>query len=211
LPEVQVCYGIACHGANPQPFSALIRFEAKKNGEPVALSILLESCLDLFNAQQIGIVMIAESAGLIGAALRRSPVVAASEPNAFEFPRIRDWLSFTAERAYTKSVVLAAGVALRGSAGALAPVIRPFPNASSSGLPIAGHFHAAAFSYRPVQRGQIDLKASIKTLFEAQALDGILHLFTDDRTISGAGESEFLRGACWIAPISTTRAEGASG
>src|SRR5438105_7265670 len=128
LAEVQVCYGIACHGANPQPFSALIRFEAKKNGEPVALSLLLESSLDLFNAQQIGIVMIAESAGLIGAALRRSPVVAASEPNAFQFPRIRDWLSFTAERAYMKSVVLAAGIAVRGSAGALAPVIRSFPN-----------------------------------------------------------------------------------
>jgi len=75
---------------------------------------------------------------------------------------------------------------------------------------LAGHFHAAAFSYRPVQRGQIDLKASIKTLFEGQALEGLLHLFTDDRTISGAGDSEFLRGACWIAPISTTTAEGAS-
>jgi len=32
LPDVQVCYGIACHGANPQPFSALIRLKAKKNG-----------------------------------------------------------------------------------------------------------------------------------------------------------------------------------
>src|SRR6266567_8914297 len=209
LPEVQVCYGIACHGANPQPFSALIRFEAKKNGEPVALSLLLESSLDLFNAQQIGIVMIAESAGLIGAALRRSPVVAASEPNAFQFPRIRDWLSFTAERAYTKSVVLLAGIAVRGSAGALAPVIRPFPNASSSELAVAGHFHAAAFSYRPVQRGQIDLKASIKTLFEGQALEGILHLLSDDRALSGSGQSELVRGACWIAPISNITAEGA--
>ena len=207
LPEVQVCYGIACHGANPQPFSALIRFEAKKNGEPVALSLLLESCLDLFNAQQIGIVMIAESAGLIGAALRRSPVVAASEPNAFQFPRIRDWLSFTAERAYMKSVVLAAGIAVRGSAGALAPVIRSFPN--PSGLPVAGHLHAAAFSYRPVQRGQIDLKASIKTLFEGQALEGILHLLSDDRALSGSGQSELVRGACWIAPISNITAEGA--
>src|SRR6266404_1088679 len=138
LPEVQVCYGIACQGANQQPFSSLIRFEAKKSAEPVALSHLLESCLELSDAQQVGIVMIAESAGLMGAALRRSPVATASEPNAFEFPRIRDWLSFTAERAYTKSVVLAAGVAVRGSSGALAPVIRPFPNAS--GLPVAGHF-----------------------------------------------------------------------
>ncbi len=150
LPEVQVCYGIACHGANPQPFSALIRFEAKKNGEPVALSLLLESCLDLFNA-----------------------------------------------------------IAVRGSAGALAPVIRPFPNASSSELAVAGHFHAAAFSYRPVQRGQIDLKASIKTLFEGQALEGILHLLSDDRALSGSGQSELVRGACWIAPISNITAEGA--
>ena len=114
-----------------------------------------------------------------------------------------------AERAYTKSVVLAAGVAVRGSAGALAPVIRPFPNASSSGLRIAGHFHAAAFSYRPVQRGQIDLKASIKSLFEGQVLEGILHLLSDDRAVSGSGQSELIRGACWIAPISTITAEGA--
>jgi anti-anti-sigma factor len=209
LPEVQVCYGIACDGANPQPFSSLVRFEAKKSGEPIALSLLLESCLDLTDAQQIGVVMIAESAGLIGAALRRSPVMAASEPNAFDFPRIRDWLSFTAERAYTKSVVLLAGIAVRGSADALAPVIRPFPNASSSGLPIAGHFHAAAFSYRPVQRGQIDLKTSIKTLFEGQSLEGILHLLSDDRVLSGGGQSELVRGACWIAPIFNITTEGA--
>jgi anti-anti-sigma factor len=209
LPEVQVCYGIACHGTNTRPFSSLIRFEAKKSAEPVALSFLLESCLDLSDAQKIGIVMIAESAGLIGAALRRSPVMTASEPNAFEFPRIRDWLSFTAERAYTKSVALLAGVAVRGSADALAPVIRAFPNASSSGLPVAGHFHAAAFSYRPVQRGQIDLKASIKSLFEGQALEGILHLLSDDRSLSGGGQSELVRGACWIAPICHVTADGA--
>ncbi len=206
LPEVQVCYGIACHGATPQPFSSLIRFEAKKSAEPVALSLLLESCLDLSNAQQVGIVMIAESAGLIGATLRRSPVVAASEFNAFEFPRIRDWLSFTAERAYTKSVVLAAGIAVRESAGALAPLIRPFPN--PSGVQVAGHFHAAAFSYRPVQRGEIDLKASIKSLFASQALEGILHLLSDDRALSGSGQSELVRGACWVAPISNITEEG---
>jgi len=209
LPEVHVCYGIACHGANPQPFSSLIRFEAKKSSEPVALSLLLESCLDLSSAQRIGIVMIAESAGLIGAALRRSPIMAAPDPNAFEFPRIRDWLSFTAERAHAKSVVLLAGIALRGSAEALAPVIRPFSNASSAELAVAGHFHAAAFSYRPVQRGQVDFRTSIKALFEGQALEGILHLLSDDRTLSGGGQSELVRGACWIAPISKITTEGA--
>src|SRR5205809_1755953 len=207
IPEVQVCYGIACQGAIPQPFGSLIRFEAK-SGAPVTLSRLLMECLNLSDAQQLGVVMIAESAGLIGAALRRSPVLAASESNVFEFPRIRDWLSFTAERAYTKSVVLAAGVAMRRSAGSLEPAIRPFSSASSPEMQVAGHFHAAAFSYRPIQRGQIELKSSIKALFEGQTLEGILHLLTDDRALSGSGETELVRGACWVAPISRTTAEG---
>jgi len=203
-PEVQVCYGIACHGGNPQPFSSLIRFEAK-TGVPITLTALLSSCLELSNSQQIGVVIIAEAAGLIGAALRRSPFTTGIEQRPFEFPRIRDWLTFTAEPAYANRVALVAGIALRENSEPLAPFIRPFP--AASGVPLAGHFHAAAFSYRPVQRGAIELKTSIKSLFEAQALEGILHLLTDDRAISGAGESEFVRGACWISPISTITAE----
>ena len=206
-PEVQVCYGVACHGANQQPFRSLVRFEAKI-GIPMTLTSVLESCLDLAESEQIGVVMIAEASGLIGAALRRSPISAADGQSPFEFPRIRDWVSFVAEPAFANRVALVMGIAVRGESSTLAPFIRPFP--TSSGAPLAGHFHAAAFSYRPVQRGQIDLKASIKTLFEGQALEGLLHLFTDDRTISGAGDSEFLRGACWMAPISTRTAEGAS-
>jgi anti-anti-sigma factor len=207
LPEIQVCYGIACDGANPQPFRSLIRFESKKDSPPVSLNLLLETCLDLSHAEQIGVVLIAESAGLIGTALRRSPVVDGSEADAFAFPQVRDWLSFTTEPAYTRSVILSAGIAVRGDAGELAPVVRPFSTTSS--LPLSGHFHAAAFSYRPVQKGQIQLKSAIRTLFERQTLEGILHLLSDSRAISGSGQSELVRGACWIAPISNIIAEGA--
>ena len=65
----------------------------------------------------------------------------------------------------------------------------------------AGHFHAAAFSYRPLQKGRIDLDSTVTTLFEAETLQGILHLLNDDRAIVGTGQSEFVRGACWMAPI----------
>ena len=119
-PDVQVCYGIVCSSATPQPlFSSMIRFKRRKSSAPAAFPLLLESCLDLADAQQVGIVMIAESAGLVGAALRRSPVKANAENNAFQFPEIREWLSFTAERAHTKSVVLVVGIAVRGNAEAL--------------------------------------------------------------------------------------------
>lgn len=199
-PDVQVCYAIACRTNGPQPFSSLIRFEAKSE-TPITLTNLVESCLDFSGHAALGIVAIAETSGLVGAALRRSPAIARPDDSAFKFPAIRDWLSFTTERAYTKNTVLLAGIAARRQDDAIASVTRPFPSAAP--VPFFGHFHAAAFSYRPVRRGNIDLKASVRSLFEEQSLEGILHLLSDDRTISGSGESELVRGACWIAPIST--------
>jgi hypothetical protein len=41
----------------------------------------------------------------------------------------------------------------------------------------------------------------VKTLFEGENLQSVMHLVSDDREISGAGESEFVRGACWFSPI----------
>jgi hypothetical protein len=29
----------------------------------------------------------------------------------------------------------------------------------------------------------------------------LLHLLTDDREFEGLGQSEFMRGACWIGPL----------
>ena len=43
--------------------------------------------------------------------------------------------------------------------------------------------------------------------FEHQTLQGVLHLLYDDRGISGAGESEFVRGACWVGPLHTPGGE----
>ena len=68
-----------------------------------------------------------------------------------------------------------------------------------------GHFHAAAFSYRPLKKGDIDLKATVTTLFETESLQGVLHLLADDRQAAGPHQSEFVRGACWIAAVSDIR------
>ncbi len=192
LPDVQVCYGLVCQ----DPFARLARFEAKNEVGAVTLAQLVEAALEIAGAEQIGLIMVAESAGLIGAVLRRPPTFEASKNAPFEFPQIRDWLSFTAEPAFTRSLALVVGVAARGDPGALAPILRPLgPDA------LAGHFHAAAFSYRPLQKGEIELKKTVKSLFETQALQGLLHLLSDDRAIAGAGQSQFVRGACWLAPL----------
>jgi hypothetical protein len=205
LPGAQVCYAIACEGVGVQPFGKLIRFELASSA--IALSTLLETCLDLAETEQAGVVMIAESAGLLGAALRRSPATAHAGGEVFAFPSVRQWLSFTAEPAHTKSVVLVAGVAARGGQEWLKSWVRPLAPSKGRGPSISGHLHAAAFSYRPVPKGKIDLKESVHALFEGQSLEGILHLLYDDRGEAGVRESEFVRGACWIAPIAKFAAE----
>lgn len=193
LPDVQVCYGLACDGQ----FSKLVRFEAKNEAGAVTLTQLVESLLEISGTEQSGLVIVAESAGLIGASLRRPPVANAEENAPFEFPHIREWLSFTAEPAYTRSLALVTGVAARGVARTLIPMLRPLSPAN----PIVGHFHSAAFSYRPLQKGEIELAKTVKSLFENQTLLGVLHLLSDDRAFAGAGQSQFVRGACWLAPL----------
>jgi anti-anti-sigma factor len=210
MPEAQVCYAIACEGADAQPFRNLIRFEAASSERTITLSALLESCLELAETQQAGVVMIAESTGLVGAALRRSPAAAHARADVFAFPGVREWLSFTTEPAHTRSVVLLAGVAVRGDAAKLMSWVRPIGIGANSGPSVSGHLHAAAFSYRPVPKERIELKESVRTLFEGQSLEGILHLLTDDRA-GTARESEFVRGACWIAPIAKFAGEEAQG
>jgi anti-anti-sigma factor len=193
VPELQVLYGAVCEGE----FSKLARFEAKPESRAVGLSEIVETALEIAGAEHAWIVCAAESAGLVGASLRRPPVNGTTSGAPFEHPEVRNWLSFTTERAYARALVLTVGVASRSSAGGLEKFLRPLRREAFP----AGHFHAAAFSYRPLQRGLIGLTKTVQSLFQTEDLLGLLHLIGDDREAVGVSESEFVRGACWIAPI----------
>jgi anti-anti-sigma factor len=198
VPEMNVLYGLRCEGA----FSHLMRFEASSAEGPISLAELVRAALETSGAPAIGIVMVVESAGLVGAALRRSPAAAATLKDApFKYPEVRSWLSFSTERLYPRSLALISGVAASSECVPLAPLLRPL---GTEAWPM-GHFHAAAFSYRPLQKGSIDLKTTVTTLFETETLQGVLHLLTDDRLAAGPQQSEFVRGACWIGALAEIR------
>ena len=55
----------------------------------------------------------------------------------------------------------------------------------------------------------LDLAETVTGLFDTDRLLGVMHLLNDDRGSSGAGESEFVRGACWVAPITINGTSGA--
>ena len=208
VPEVHVAYGLRCHGGMRQ----LQRFEPVESDTRITLSALVDQCLALSETNLAGMAFIAETSGLVGATLLRSPTGGdAITASRFSHPEIRRWLSFSPERAHAHSLALVVGVASRGDpqngmAGALAPLLRPLGPESG----IFGHFHAAVFSYRPFKKRKLDLEETVAALFDTEDLRTIVHLLNDDRAITGGGESEFVRGACWLSPITVVSGEGLS-
>ena len=195
VPEVAMLYGIRCEGG----FSHHLRFAPGEQARDVGLSEIVSTCLKTADAGIAGIVIVAESTGLVGAALRRSPATERNDTSRFDHPKIRKWVTFTAEPAHAGSLCLVVGLASdSAAAGPLQPLLRPV---SRAGAGISGHFHAAAFPYRPIQKGRLELDATVGVLFENRGPQGLLHLLWDDREATGAGESRFVRGACWVGPI----------
>ena len=198
VPNVQMLYGLKCAGEFPQ----LIRFERLDDEGRLTLSSLADQFLTLADTDLAAMVFVAESAGLIGATLQRSPTSAnEAESSKLSHPEIRRWLSFTPERAFPHTLALDVGVASRGApsgrAKPLAPLLRPLTPRSE----LHGHFHAAVFSYRPFKKRKLELNETVAALLENEDLQAVLHLLHDDREITGGGESEFVRGACWVGPI----------
>lgn len=197
-PEMKIAYGILGHGG----FRRLLRFDKGPSQSNLPLSTVVKACLESVGNQPVGLVMVAETASLIGAALQKNPTQATAaapvaEADLFAFPAIRDWLSFAAEPAFADSTCLVVGFAATKAHAASLRLLKPLIPSGE----LCGHFHAAAFPYSPLRKGRVDYAETIQRLFDSEQVLGLLHLLNDWRELSGAGESRFLRGACWCAPL----------
>ncbi|HXZ78356.1 MAG TPA: STAS domain-containing protein [Terriglobales bacterium] len=186
VPEIHVLYGIECHGMPTQ----FLRFDSRRDVRWTLFEIVRQS-LNISGSTTIAIAMIAEASRVVGAALRSSP---AAVPTELDFPKIRECISFAPEITGTRSTVAAAGIVSSDAWPEVLPFLRPLDPDSA----IRGHFHAALFPYRPIQRGLLELPATAHNAFQSQVVTSVLHLLNDQRPINGAGDTTLVRGACWI-------------
>jgi anti-anti-sigma factor len=171
----------------------LLRFEARAECRAVPFAEIAATALEAAGTPVAAFVLVAETAGLVGASLRQSPSEVGADP--FAFPAVRDRLKFTSERAFRDTTSLVVGIVARPGSPWDA-CLRPFaPDAP------LGHAHAVVFPYRPIRKGAIALDETVRALFEAGGLQAVLHLLNDTREPEGSGDSEFHRGACWVAPV----------
>ncbi|MFM8804823.1 MAG: STAS domain-containing protein [Planctomycetia bacterium] len=173
-------------------------FEPFGDEGAVRFDELAAALLDRADSDCIAVVIAAEVQGLVGAELIR-PL---AEATADDHPRTTDpavaarWLSFSREPVYARQTALVVGVVCRGMpTGALADFVRPL----GAGGP-CGHAHAAVFPARPLKRGGVDLAATVADLAASEPL-AVMHLIGDPHPVLGSGQSEFVRGCCWFAPL----------
>jgi hypothetical protein len=193
VPEVNLLYGLTARGG----FARLLRFEAGGSDQRViAFSELVKVALENLKTKAAGFVILAESAGVVGATLRQSPVLAANQ-SPWSFPGVRDWLSFTTERSDERNVVCIVGFAEHEPPSDTGVFLRHI----GPGTTAQGHFHAAVFPYRPLPKGTLDLKESVANLLGTESAQTVMHLMADERPFEGVGQTDLMRGACWVGPL----------
>ena len=159
----------------------------------VPLTDIVRASASLAGTPTVGIVMAADITGLVCARLRRSP--APGDPVRFDFPAVREWLSFTPEREFERFSCLVVGVASAAPSPSLAPFLRPVSDEHQ------GHFHAVVTAFRSLPRGKLPVGDVVAAWLQPRSVISVVHLLRDARPIEGAGESEFQRGTCWLFPI----------
>jgi anti-anti-sigma factor len=205
VPSVQALYAIICQG----DFARFGQFSANRADESIPFSSLVTAAFELCKSDCIALTLIAETDGLVGASLLSSPALTDAS-GLLEFPAVRDRIGLTSEPAWPHSLALVCGIALRLRSGqalddskarslsgveGIAPFVRPLGMDQ-----VSGHFHAAALSYRALPDGLLELAPTVTGLIKTQNLQGLFHLLHDTRSITGIGESSFLRGALWFGP-----------
>jgi anti-anti-sigma factor len=193
VPDLHLVYGLVARGT----FSRLIRFEAARSQRGVlSLGDLVESVLQELQSGCAGFAILAESGSVVGAMLKRSPALARGQ-SLLAFPTVRDWLTFTTERADERNLVLIGGVAERAPKPETAHCLRPIGPGSRA----QGHFHAAVFPYRPLPKGGLDLPETVASVLGTESAQAVMHLLADERQFEGLGQTDLMRGACWAGPL----------
>lgn len=193
IPTLRAIQCIRAEGA----FSHLLRFQPSKKGDCITLSELVKRAFETVKTDAVALLALAEVDGLVGSSLCRSPCLIGPGEQPGHFPEVRNWLAFCGERLHRQSQALVVGFACRNASHPRFSALPPI----SSEPDIRLHAHALALPYRAIQQGVVEPIPTIRAAFQESEPVNLLHLLEDDRPVIGLGQSAFIRGACWCAPV----------
>lgn len=193
IPRVVAIQALVGEGT----FSRLLRFRPGAKDSFLSLSDLLARALDETHSDSAAVVALAEVEGLVGVSLTQSPGRIHPGDRPGDFPDVRNWLAFCGERLFRQAQALLVAFVSRDPPPALVPHLASLPSRPE----IHAHAHAVVLPFRPLPQGVLELDASVRAAFEESEPLGLYHLIEDDRPAVGLGQTTFIRGACWCAPL----------
>jgi hypothetical protein len=193
VPRLHVIQALRGSGS----FSHLLRFRPETKGCCLNLSDMFLQVFQTTQSNAAAMIVLAEVEGLVGTALARSPGLIQAGDRPGEFPEIRNWLAFCGERVHRQAMALLVAFASRDPVHGTVPHLSALPARPE----IRAHAHAVVLPFRSLPQGLLELEPSMRAVFDENEPRGILHLLEDSRPVMGLGQSAFMRGACWCAPV----------
>jgi anti-anti-sigma factor len=193
VPRLHAIQALTGEGA----FSHLLRFRPQEKGDSITLAELFLQVFETTHANAAAMIILAEVEGLVGVALARSPGLIQPSDKPGDFPDVRTWLAFCGERLHRQTLALVVAFASRDPAHAAIPQLAPLPSHPE----IRAHAHAVVLPFQPLPQGLLELEPAVRAVFKDSEPRALLHLIEDDRPAIGLGQSAFIRGACWCAPL----------
>lgn len=173
-------------GFNGQ-FALTAAFEGA--GGFVTLDALTQSLFTLTASSAIGIVLLAQSKGLLGMNLKKVPLFENRPPNGldiFDAANFPDWVNFPIEPTDTDAVIAGAGIAVRSREGLATKYEKMLSSHSLH------HLHGGVFSHAPLSKNPAAFDGELKRViadFEAAKVQHVL------------GQSKFSRGLVGIVEL----------
>lgn len=146
------------------------------------LARLVKGFHSLSEANILGIVLMAESKGLLGMNLKRIPIVENKPENSrdiFASENFSEWINFPVEPTDVNNVIIGTGIAVKdrnAAGGAVQPLIPKEQNF---------HIHACVFGKEPFKKSLQEFDAEIERVLAELEVHKIQHLLGQTRFSTG--------------------------
>jgi anti-anti-sigma factor len=161
-------------------FSRVLAFECRE--EFADLKKLAAVITELSSAPATGVVLIAESKGLLGMFLKKVPIIDNKPTNGLSIysnENFAEWMDFPVEPTDFNRTVIACGLAVRDKAAVPASIARLLPDQSNI------HLHGAVFEKGPLNKKPAHFHQELKRIVNESEVSKVMHLLDASRFGSG--------------------------
>lgn len=152
-------------------FRRYVQFEDRER--PIDLERLRRAVFGITDADLLGVVLVAESRGHLGMALRRSPVGGSldeGEGSIFDAERFADWFDFSLEPANLGALLAVTGLMVRDRRRLSPELAELFPNQGHL------HLHALVMQRGHLSRRAADFERELQRVLANQIPEQVCHL-----------------------------------